>query len=102
DGIRDFHVTGVQTCALPIWTGEPLDWVERGHLGWLAHEYGIEAAGRGTGELIEALLRRVDVVPQSLALAQAAKESGWGASRFAQIGRASCRGSVASPGVERT
>src|SRR5690606_27471798 len=21
DGIRDFHVTGVQTCALPIWTG---------------------------------------------------------------------------------
>src|SRR5690606_35558552 len=24
DGIRDFHVTGVQTCALPIWTrGEP-------------------------------------------------------------------------------
>src|SRR5215475_15312789 len=32
DGIRDFHVTGVQTCALPIWprklaseTGRP-DW----------------------------------------------------------------------------
>src|SRR5690606_39719085 len=24
DGIRDFHVTGVQTCALPIWpTGRP-------------------------------------------------------------------------------
>src|SRR5690606_40594828 len=23
DGIRDFHVTGVQTCALPIWP-EPL------------------------------------------------------------------------------
>src|SRR5690606_40113738 len=21
DGIRDFHVTGVQTCALPIWVG---------------------------------------------------------------------------------
>src|SRR5690606_41048396 len=21
DGIRDFHVTGVQTCALPIWIG---------------------------------------------------------------------------------
>src|SRR5690606_39442202 len=21
DGIRDFHVTGVQTCALPIWCG---------------------------------------------------------------------------------
>src|SRR5690606_40599157 len=23
DGIRVFHVTGVQTCALPIWTGTP-------------------------------------------------------------------------------
>src|SRR5690606_40211989 len=28
DGIRDFHVTGVQTCALPIWrVGEVLDLV---------------------------------------------------------------------------
>src|SRR5690606_39359849 len=23
DGIRDFHVTGVQTCALPIWSRTP-------------------------------------------------------------------------------
>src|SRR5690606_40932437 len=23
DGIRDFHVTGVQTCALPIWAAPP-------------------------------------------------------------------------------
>src|SRR5690606_39962267 len=23
DGIRDFHVTGVQTCALPIWIENP-------------------------------------------------------------------------------
>ena len=35
------------------------------------------------GEL-EELLRRVDAVPPSLALAQAAFESGWGTSRFAQ------------------
>jgi Bax protein len=34
------------------------------------------------------LLRRVDVIPPSLALAQAAEESGWGTSRFAQEGRA--------------
>lgn len=33
---------------------------------------------------IAALLRRVDVVPPSLALAQAAEESGWGTSRFAR------------------
>src|SRR5690606_39689828 len=25
DGIRDFHVTGVQTCALPIWLLDALD-----------------------------------------------------------------------------
>jgi|TARA_B110000483_G_C18038782_1_gene481731 Bax protein len=32
------------------------------------------------------LLRRVDVIPASLALAQAANESGWGTSRFAREG----------------
>ena len=34
------------------------------------------------------LLRRVDVVPPRLAVAQAAQESGWGASRFAHVGNA--------------
>jgi Bax protein len=34
------------------------------------------------------LLRQVDVVPPSLALAQAAEESGWGTSRFARNGNA--------------
>lgn len=34
------------------------------------------------------LLRRMDVVPPSLALAQAAEESGWGTSRFAREGNA--------------
>ena len=32
------------------------------------------------------LLKRVDVVPYSLVLAQAADESGWGTSRFAKVG----------------
>lgn len=36
----------------------------------------------------EALLRRLDMVPPSLAVAQAAMESGWGTSRFAQQGNA--------------
>lgn len=35
-----------------------------------------------------ALLRRVDVVPPRLAIAQAVQESGWGTSRFAQAGNA--------------
>ena len=36
--------------------------------------------------LFALLLRRVDVIPPSLAMAQAAIESGWGTSRFAQQG----------------
>jgi len=36
----------------------------------------------------DALLRRVDMIPPSLALAQAAEESGWGTSRFVREGNA--------------
>ena len=36
----------------------------------------------------EALMERVDIVPPSLAIAQAAEESGWGTSRFAREGNA--------------
>ena len=39
------------------------------------------------GELAE-LLKRVDIIPVSLALAQAAEESGWGTSRFTREGNA--------------
>jgi len=37
---------------------------------------------------IDELLRRVDAVPVSLALAQSIEESGWGTSRFARVGNA--------------
>ena len=52
---------------------------------WLnkkAQEYGLSEP-----DLAE-LVRRVDVIPPSLALAQAAEESGWGTSRFAREGNA--------------
>ena len=39
-------------------------------------------------ELLDELTRRVDIVPPSLALAQAAVESGWSTSRFADMGNA--------------
>src|SRR5690606_27375831 len=42
DGIRDFHVTGVQTCALPICTGREI----RGERG-RADEVGLGRRGRG-------------------------------------------------------
>ncbi|HKJ91279.1 MAG TPA: glucosaminidase domain-containing protein, partial [Oceanipulchritudo sp.] len=39
-----------------------------------------------TPAILDDLRRRVDVIPPSLALAQAALESGWGTSRFAREG----------------
>lgn len=41
-----------------------------------------------TPELKKSLLMRVDILPPSLALAQAAEESGWGTSRFTREGNA--------------
>ena len=60
----------------PLSAGDSL-WLER-----LAGRYGVRR-----GDLKELLLR-VDAIPPSLALAQAAEESGWGTSRFAQEGNA--------------
>lgn len=48
----------------------------------LAQDYGFERLD------FAKLLERVDLVPPSLALAQAAEESGWGTSRFARTGNA--------------
>lgn len=41
-----------------------------------------------TSSMLEELWKKVDIVPVSLALAQAAEESGWGTSRFAATGNA--------------
>lgn len=52
----------------------------------LAEKYRVaETAPEGTS-MCDKLLDRVDIVPVSLALAQAANESAWGTSRFAQEG----------------
>jgi Bax protein len=62
---------------------------ERDWLGQLATIYGLDIATYpDANELEEALLPRVDVIPPSLVLAQAAEESGWGTSRFASAGNA--------------
>lgn len=52
-------------------------WIRR-----LRQRYGVEDGSWGE------LFRRVDIVPPSLAIAQAAIESGWGSSRFAREGNA--------------
>lgn len=65
---------------------------DRAWLLRLARRYRVLAPEAGIDELNEParleLLRRVDLIPVSLALAQSAAESGWGTSRFAQRGNA--------------
>lgn len=55
---------------------------------WLARQAErLRANGElGSNEMFESLARRLDVVPPSLVLAQAANESAWGTSRFALQG----------------
>lgn len=54
------------------------------HLNAFAIEYGLKPGQVNK----DALLRRIDVLPESLVLAQAAIESAWGNSRFAREGNA--------------
>lgn len=66
--------------------GEPLPLFDRYWMRKLAAEYELAWPGESREETLALLERRVDVVPESLALVQAAKESGWGRSRFARLG----------------
>src|SRR5207247_5316903 len=91
DGIRDPLVTGVQTCALPIW------------ISWLGFFYGGNTAGAVAGSLVAGfyLLRVHDlhyaiwcavglnVLVAVIALGLSAVSPY--ASKDAKIGRASCR-----------
>ena len=61
---------------------------DRNMLDQWAVLYRIDPENFNDIELAERLLRRVDTIPVALALAQAAVESGWGTSRFAQQGNA--------------
>jgi len=61
-------------------------WLDRIWLDRLAEQYRLDPEEYDTAALVDELLLRVDAVPVSLALAQAAKESGWGTSRFAREG----------------
>lgn len=62
--------------------GAVLSYQDRRWLDEQAQRYGLESP------VISTLLRHVDTVPPSLALAQAIEESGWGTSRFARQGNA--------------
>ncbi|MCC5887157.1 MAG: glucosaminidase domain-containing protein [Gammaproteobacteria bacterium] len=64
--------------------GEQLREADRIRLAVLGDRYRVDLPDPVHGADISALLMRVDIIPPSLALAQAASESGWGRSRFAR------------------
>src|SRR5690606_39503222 len=82
DGIRDFHVTGVQTCALPIWVPAALSLGENLNLQPVKLPLFINAQ---LGFMAVYLLAEYDEVVRKLILAHHT------ALIDRQIGRASCR-----------
>ena len=66
-------------------SGQPYEPWQQTLLTRLGHYYEVEAEP-GTQAYFQQILHRTDILPVSLVLAQAAKESGWGTSRFATEG----------------
>lgn len=65
--------------------GEPVAPWQESYLAQLGRDYEVEETP-GSDAYFELMLNRVDVIPASLVLAQAANESAWGTSRFAVEG----------------
>src|SRR5690606_40805871 len=93
DGIRDFHVTGVQTCALPISDAgmvaftatDPVE-ARANHIHWLGHLDGLKTGRRAREELTfqarwagadaDGIAAAVDVLARSEER-RGGKEGGW-------------------------
>lgn len=75
---------------MPMWEvarrGQRLSDVEYATLLVIAEQYRLDAAELSERQVLRELMNRVDVIPTSLVLAQAANESAWGMSRFAREG----------------
>ncbi|WP_221031356.1 glucosaminidase domain-containing protein [Actomonas aquatica] len=67
--------------------GDAPGWIDRRWITHLAERYEFEdIPEKPTLAFVDQLLRRVDIIPPSLIMAQAANESAWGTSRFARQG----------------
>jgi Bax protein len=73
----------IEDYAASLHAGDPLSLFQTARLESLAERYEVSLTD-GIESALETLLLRTGTVPASLALIQAAKESGWGTSRFAQ------------------
>ena len=83
DSIRDQRAR-LKEVQQKISSETPLSGADRRWLNTLAEQYELESDQEMMPQtLVQTLLLRVDTVPLELALVQAAKESGWGRSRFA-------------------
>src|SRR5690606_39936387 len=92
DGIRDFHVTGVQTCALPISLGVPI--IASGGAGTADHLRA--AVGAGAGAVLAASIFHQDRLPLRAAKAylQAARSEERRVGKECRCRWAPCRVSV--------
>src|SRR5690606_39929991 len=86
DGIRDFHVTGVQTCALPIWTSE------------VEHVLATQTLKQGRAKTMKIEVKgkaAPGITAKDIVLAIIGKTGSAGGTghvvEFCEIGRASCR-----------
>lgn len=66
--------------------GNPISKKQKNFLQTLSQKYKVKGDLLTSDETRDSLLKRVDILPPSLVLAQAAIESGYGTSRFAQLG----------------
>jgi Bax protein len=66
--------------------GDPPGYFDARWLKKIAEDYETDLPEKVDLKFVDQLLIRVDAVPASLVLAQAAEESGWGTSRFARHG----------------
>jgi uncharacterized FlgJ-related protein len=61
-----------------------LSTIDLNFLNKISKKYRVKTEGKHKYDLVNQLLDLVDVIPNSIVLAQAANESGWGTSRFAK------------------
>src|SRR5690606_4404425 len=89
DGIRDFHVTGVQTCALPISEKDTVEWVENKGANIAAIKAGIPAYGEWVVKYIRNGKQLMEVeLGEPVIVAVADRELPWGFFNFPSIRRA--------------
>jgi hypothetical protein len=87
DGPKNWGKWYVRRHAARNLEGEQRGWLDERRRRKLAEQYRLPG-DLDDDEAVAALVRRIDEIPESLVLAQAVKESGWGRSRFAIAGNA--------------